>query len=110
MPGSRGAFRSVADHQRVVSDLIRSRPAETLAVDDALGLMLAADVVAPMALPMFDNSAMDGYAVRAEDVAAADLIVYLVDHSSFDRELVSGAAVPVLDCRRVLQGPLVEPL
>ena len=71
MPGSRGAFRSVADHQRVVSDLIRSRPAETLAVDDALGLMLAADVVAPMALPMFDNSAMDGYAVRAEDVAAA---------------------------------------
>ncbi len=45
-----------------------------------------------------------------EDVAAADLIVYLVDHSSFDRELVSGAAVPVLDCRRVLQGPLVEPL
>lgn len=72
MPGSRGVFRSVADHQRVVADLIRARPAQTIAVADALGLVLAADVIAPLALPVFDNSAMDGYAVRAEDVAAAD--------------------------------------
>ncbi|MFM8598758.1 MAG: gephyrin-like molybdotransferase Glp [Mycobacterium sp.] len=72
MPGSRGVFRSVADHQRVVADLIRARPAQTVAVADALGLVLAADVVAPLALPVFDNSAMDGYAVRAEDVAGAD--------------------------------------
>ena len=34
--------------------------------------MLAADVDAPLSLPVFDNSAMDGYAVRAEDVAGAD--------------------------------------
>ena len=33
--------------------------------------MLAADVVAGVSLPSFDNSAMDGYAVRAADVAAA---------------------------------------
>ena len=38
---------------------------------DALGLAAAEDVVSPIALPSFDNSAMDGYAVRLEDVADA---------------------------------------
>ncbi|MFC5176883.1 gephyrin-like molybdotransferase Glp [Nocardioides taihuensis] len=38
---------------------------------DALGLSAAEDVVSPIALPSFDNSAMDGYAVRQEDVAGA---------------------------------------
>ena len=38
---------------------------------DAQGLVLADDVVARLALPVFDNSAMDGYAVRAEDTSGA---------------------------------------
>ncbi|HEX3327720.1 MAG TPA: gephyrin-like molybdotransferase Glp [Actinomycetota bacterium] len=38
---------------------------------DALGLVVAADAIAPHDLPRFDNSAMDGYAVRADDVAGA---------------------------------------
>ena len=38
---------------------------------DALGLVLAEDVVAPLSLPGFDNSAMDGYAVVADDIAGA---------------------------------------
>ena len=33
--------------------------------------VLAQDVTAPMDVPPFDNSAMDGYAVRAEDTADA---------------------------------------
>src|SRR5688500_17761561 len=38
---------------------------------DAHGCVLTEDVVAPAPLPAFDNSSMDGYAVRAADVAAA---------------------------------------
>jgi molybdopterin molybdotransferase len=38
---------------------------------EALGLALAEDVVAPISLPSFDNSAMDGYAVVQADVASA---------------------------------------
>ena len=34
--------------------------------------MLAEDVVSPLDLPGFDNSAMDGYAVMVADVAACD--------------------------------------
>ena len=63
--------RSVEEHQRVVAGLITARQPVTVAVGDALGLVLAADVVAPLSLPGFDNSAMDGYAVVAEDVATA---------------------------------------
>ena len=40
-------------------------------VAECLGLVLAENVAAPIALPPFDNSAMDGYAVRAADVAGA---------------------------------------
>jgi molybdopterin molybdotransferase len=40
-------------------------------IADTLGLVLAEDVVAPLSLPGFDNSAMDGYAVVADDIAGA---------------------------------------
>jgi molybdopterin molybdotransferase len=64
-------MRSVEEHQRVVAELITARPAATTGLADAQGLVLADDVVAPLSLPVFDNSAMDGYAVRAEDIASA---------------------------------------
>jgi molybdopterin molybdotransferase len=63
--------RTVEEHQRVVAGLITARPAVSVGLGDALGLVLAEDVVAPLSLPGFDNSAMDGYAVVAEDIADA---------------------------------------
>lgn len=45
--------------------------AEDTPLLDALGLVLAEDVVSPLDIPHWDNSAMDGYAVRAEDVRSA---------------------------------------
>jgi molybdopterin molybdotransferase len=53
--------------------MIRARPAVAVALAQAQGLVLADDVVARLALPVFDNSAMDGYAVRAEDTSNATL-------------------------------------
>ncbi|MFP5281972.1 MAG: gephyrin-like molybdotransferase Glp [Actinomycetes bacterium] len=64
-------MRSVEEHQRVVAGLIQRRPAVRLPIAATLGLTLAEDIVAPLSLPGFDNSAMDGYAVVAEDVADA---------------------------------------
>jgi molybdopterin molybdotransferase len=51
--------------------MIHARPAVTVALTEAQGLVLAEDVVAQLPLPVFDNSAMDGYAVRAEDTSGA---------------------------------------
>ena len=64
-------MRSVEEHRNVVAELITPRPATTVGLAEAEGLVLADDVVAPLSLPVFDNSAMDGYAVSADDVAGA---------------------------------------
>ncbi len=64
-------MRSVEEHRRVVAGLITPRPPVGMPLADTLGLVLAEDVVAPLSLPGFDNSAMDGYAVVAEDIAGA---------------------------------------
>jgi molybdopterin molybdotransferase len=64
-------MRSVEEHQRIVAELITPRPAVRLPLAEAEGHALTADVVAALSLPGFDNSAMDGYAVRAHDVATA---------------------------------------
>ena len=45
--------------------------AERVAILDALGRVLVEEIVSDIEIPPFDNSAMDGYAVRAADVAGA---------------------------------------
>ena len=50
---------------------IRPLPPREVTLADALGAVLARDVTALYPLPSFDNSAMDGYAVLARDVASA---------------------------------------
>src|SRR5690242_20811005 len=62
---------TVEEHRAVVASLLAPMPAEEVALQAARGRVLAADVVATTALPSFDNSAMDGYAVRAAEVADA---------------------------------------
>jgi molybdopterin molybdotransferase len=64
-------MRSVEEHQRLVAGLIAPSKPGLVPLTDALGLVLADDVVAPLSLPGFDNSAMDGYAVFADDVVDA---------------------------------------
>jgi putative molybdopterin biosynthesis protein len=46
-------------------------PGEVVALDAALGRVLAHDVVAPIDVPPFDRSGVDGFAVRAADTANA---------------------------------------
>jgi molybdopterin molybdotransferase len=55
---------------RILSVITPLHPLE-LGLMDAHGCVLAEDLVAPADLPGFDNSAMDGYAVRAADLAGA---------------------------------------
>lgn len=77
VPMSTSALRSVADHQRHVAELLLRPegpggwPTETVPLEDARGRVLAESVRAAEPLPAFDNSGMDGYAVRAADVEGA---------------------------------------
>ena len=65
------ATRSVEEHRAAVADLLAPLPVERVPLGRARGRVLAEALVAGIALPPFDNSAMDGYAVRAADVAGA---------------------------------------
>lgn len=69
--GARHALRVDEARQAILETLTPVIGKEAVAVRAALGRVLAADVIAPFNVPAHDNSAMDGYAVRAEDLAAA---------------------------------------
>jgi len=55
-----------------ILSLIRVMPTETIDIDSALNRVLAEDIYAPISLPPFDRSSVDGYAVRSSDIAMAD--------------------------------------
>lgn len=48
---------------------------EQLPLPEALGRILADDIASPLSVPPFDNSAMDGYAVRLADLAAGTPLI-----------------------------------
>lgn len=61
-------MRSVEEHARVVAGLLPPTSAEDVPVAAAVGRVVARDVSAPLSLPPFANSAMDGYALRRADL------------------------------------------
>jgi molybdopterin molybdotransferase len=61
----------IEDARRLILSAVRPLPSEQLELQAALGRALAQDVIAAEPVPAFDSSAMDGFAVRAADVAAA---------------------------------------
>ncbi|MEO7069166.1 MAG: gephyrin-like molybdotransferase Glp [Nostocoides sp.] len=64
-------MRSLTEHRDHLLADLTPPPVRLVPVGESLGLVLAADVVAVVDLPGFDNSAMDGYAVRAADLVGA---------------------------------------
>jgi len=55
----------------MVLEAVAPLPGVAVELDDALGRVLAEDIAAEQPLPSFDSSAMDGFAVRAADLAGA---------------------------------------
>jgi molybdopterin molybdotransferase len=62
---------SAAEAARIVLAAVRPQPALRVPLDDALDSVLAEDIVSPLDVPAWANSAMDGYAARAADVRGA---------------------------------------
>ncbi|MEU8648477.1 gephyrin-like molybdotransferase Glp [Streptomyces sp. NPDC048737] len=62
---------SVDEHLEDILAAVRPLEPIELRLPDAQGCVLVEDVMVPLSLPPFDNSSMDGYAVRVADVAGA---------------------------------------
>ncbi len=93
------ALLSVADALALVLADAAPLPAEPAALVDACGRVLAADLTALRTQPPADVSAMDGYAVRAADVATAPARLTVVGEVAagrpFDREIGPGEAARI---------------
>jgi molybdopterin molybdotransferase len=64
-----GPLMPVDEVERLIAERVAPvRETETVTLADAIGRVLAADVTTPLSLPPFDNSAVDGYAVRHADL------------------------------------------
>ena len=96
--------------ERIVAD-IQPLSVERVALLDALGRVLATSVVSPLTLPAWDNSAMDGYALRASDVegASAEKPVTLAVLETVAAGAFPSRAVEAGSCTRIMTGaPLPE--
>ncbi|CCG01693.1 gephyrin-like molybdotransferase Glp [Blastococcus saxobsidens] len=84
--------RTVERHLDEILAAVPQPDAIELAVLDAQGLLCAEDVVSQRALPAFDQAALDGYAARADDVAAATVAQPV--ELAVVGESVAGASAP----------------
>lgn len=93
---------SVADAQaHVLAQVSSPLPPEVLALPCALGRVLAEAVRAPIDVPPSDNSAVDGYAVRAADIPVAgrrglDVVADLPAGSVFAGTVQAGHTVRIM--------------
>jgi molybdopterin molybdotransferase len=63
----------VADALALLDRRVKALPREPIAAAAAAGRVLAAEVIAPAAVPAFDRAAMDGYALRAQETFGAGI-------------------------------------
>ncbi|WP_345472697.1 molybdopterin molybdotransferase MoeA [Glutamicibacter ectropisis] len=92
---------SVDEHLARLLDLVHPLTVKTVPISPALhGAVLASDVFAGHAMPLWDNSAMDGFAVRSADTANAPATLEVIGEvpagSSWDPELLAGQCVKIM--------------
>ncbi|MDH3308882.1 MAG: molybdopterin molybdotransferase MoeA [Acidimicrobiia bacterium] len=93
-------MRPLIEAQQQVLDTVPALPAQPTPLADCLGLVLAEDVIAPHNIPPFDNSAMDGYAVRAVDVQSTPATLVVLEDvpagSVPTRSVGAGQAIKIM--------------
>ena len=99
---------SVEDARAQILSVFAPLPAEVVSVERALGRVLAEDVTARVTQPPRDVSAMDGYAVRADDLAQAPVTLQVVGEvpagGDVDRPVAPGEAVRIFTGAPLPQG------
>ncbi len=108
-----GSALTVAEHRMLVETQLSPLPPVSCPIltadprDGALGTILAADITAKLAVPPFTNSAMDGFAVRFEDIEHGTTLPVAGDIPAGDtvpHELVAGTAWRIMTGARMPAG------
>ena len=74
---------------------------ERVSLEESLDRVIAEDIISPINVPSHDNSAMDGYALRFEDLANTDVLP--LGGQSFAGHPFSGI-IPAGHCIRIMTG------
>jgi molybdopterin molybdotransferase len=93
------AFLSVTQGQeKILSMVNRVEGTETCSMVDASGRVLSNDITSPVNVPQYTNSAMDGYAIRGEDIGLAEYQVVgeVMAGYAHNEPLLPGQAVKIM--------------
>ncbi|MFH4789503.1 bifunctional molybdopterin-guanine dinucleotide biosynthesis adaptor protein MobB/molybdopterin molybdotransferase MoeA [Vibrio alginolyticus] len=93
------AFLSVVQGQEKILSLVNTvSEIEACRIENAYGRVLAEHIVSPVNVPQYTNSAMDGYAIRSDDVDrdSYQVVAEVMAGHAYDQPLEVGQAVKVM--------------
>ncbi|MGD1502535.1 bifunctional molybdopterin-guanine dinucleotide biosynthesis adaptor protein MobB/molybdopterin molybdotransferase MoeA [Vibrio harveyi] len=93
------AFLSVAQGQEKILSLVNTvAETEACKIENSYGRVLADHVVSPVNVPQYTNSAMDGYAIRGDDIERDNyqVVAEVMAGHAYDQPLEVGQAVKIM--------------
>ncbi len=93
------AFLSVVQGQEKILSLVNTvSEIEACKIENAYGRVLAEHIVSPVNVPQYTNSAMDGYAIRSDDVDrdSYQVVAEVMAGHAYDQPLEVGQAVKIM--------------
>ncbi|MCG9752366.1 bifunctional molybdopterin-guanine dinucleotide biosynthesis adaptor protein MobB/molybdopterin molybdotransferase MoeA [Vibrio brasiliensis] len=93
------AFLSVTQGQEKILSLVNTvTDTESCSVESSFGRVLAGDIISPVNVPQYTNSAMDGYAIRGDDLNRQhyQIVAEVLAGHAYDRPLEKGQAVKIM--------------
>ncbi|MCS0301069.1 bifunctional molybdopterin-guanine dinucleotide biosynthesis adaptor protein MobB/molybdopterin molybdotransferase MoeA [Vibrio diabolicus] len=93
------AFLSVIQGQEKILSLVNTvSEIEACKIENAYGRVLAEDIISPVNVPQYTNSAMDGYAIRSDDVDrdSYQVVAEVMAGHAYDQPLEVGQAVKIM--------------
>ncbi|ELB7607665.1 TPA: bifunctional molybdopterin-guanine dinucleotide biosynthesis adaptor protein MobB/molybdopterin molybdotransferase MoeA [Vibrio parahaemolyticus] len=93
------AFLSVVQGQEKILSLVNTvSEIEACKIENAYGRVLAEDIISPVNVPQYTNSAMDGYAIRSDDVDrdSYQIVAEVMAGHAYDQPLEVGQAVKIM--------------
>ncbi|MGF1853715.1 bifunctional molybdopterin-guanine dinucleotide biosynthesis adaptor protein MobB/molybdopterin molybdotransferase MoeA [Vibrio satsumensis] len=84
--------------QKIVDSIDALELTESVALEEGYGRVLAEDVISPINVPQNTNSAMDGYAIRSEDLDldSYHVVAEVMAGHSYDKTVQQGEAVKIM--------------
>lgn len=99
---------SLEQARRTVLSAVNVLPTTTVKLEEALGHVASAPVKSAEAVPPFANTAMDGYAVRAEDTAQAPVVLEVISETLAAGAIAAGRVGPRQAIRIMTGAPIPD--